>query len=1126
MPTDERQQLAAAISALEGQRALLGDAVVDAALGPMRERLARLDSVDAPPLPPPAPTSPGGQWRRQVSVLFLDVVGSAALAQRLDPEQFYELIDGLLRRCTEVVAAHGGRVLQYAGDNLLAVFGADGAREDDAERAVRAGLALVAEGSAFGQRVRRDHAHEGCHVRVGVHTGPVLLGGGVDDDGSIRGQAVNIAARMEQTAPAGGVRISHDTWMGVRGLFDVQVQPPIAVKGVDEPLATYLVQAAKPRSFRVPARGIDGVQARLIGREAEVAQLALLLDEVATGRRFVAATLIGPPGLGKSRLLAETQERLEAQASRWWLFLGRADAQQRLQPYGVLRDLLAWRLSIPDSDTGSAARQRLVDGLMPWLGEQAETRAECIGQLIGMDFSHSAHVAGLSPRQLREQAFAALVHYLHVLAAEGSAVAMLIEDLHWADDGTLDFLEHLAAQATALPLALLATARPDLLERRPEWGTRAAGQRLLRLGDLRADDAQALAAALLERAGDEGRALAATIVQRSGGNPFFIEELVRMCIDLGVLVPDAGANGDRWRVQPERLDLERLPTTLVGVLQARLDSLTPTQRMALQQASIVGSVFWDDALGTMDAAAPAQVEALQQRELVHRQPQSAFDDTLEAAFHHQLMQQVTYDTVLRPMRRTGHAATARWLAERVGDRSAEYLAITAEHYDRAGDAEHALQYFQRAAADARRRYANDAAYEYLRRALANPLAADPRVRERLLASLQSLADATGQRQLQEDTIRQRRANQQALDDPHAEASLLMDEALLHSRRGDDEAAYGLAMQVVAMEERLGATQSTSTAHGQVAWSLYRRGDLEGAERHAQASIALGHALGREPGNERLAASLAARGLTMRLVLAEARGDIVQGLAIGDEILALTEHHGLRREQAQVLISRSIALQHVGRWRDALEGFETALTVAGEIGLAMTVATAHYNIAICWYMLGDADRALLSMDRAEAGFVVVEEQSLVARSRWFRARVAIDRGQFDEADRWLADAMATYTALGLQAWVVQCLGWQAEVALRRGDLARAAVLVEQSREQRLEGGVMTEVDEPHHPDWIAARVWRALGDPRGAAQLRDLRDRLLAEAQRIADPELRRGLLEDVPINREILAAAAAQPTPA
>ncbi len=314
----ESQQLQAAIDGLEAQRALLGDSVVDLAAGSLRSKLAALTgAAGAASAAPPGP-APAEQTLKQVSVLFLDVVGSTTLAQHLDPEDIHAVMDGTLAACTTIVESHHGRVLQYAGDNLLAVFGADEAQEDDAERAVRTGLALLLEGRRQGEAVLQRHGHAGFDVRVGIHTGAVLLGGGVDVGGSIRGITVNIAARMEQTAPAGALRISHATYAQVRGVFDVEPQAPIEVKGVDEPIATWLVLRAKPRAFRVVTRGIEGVATRMVGRDAELARLQQAFrrvgnrNEASDAERLTVVTVVAEAGVGKSRLLYEFQNWAEA----------------------------------------------------------------------------------------------------------------------------------------------------------------------------------------------------------------------------------------------------------------------------------------------------------------------------------------------------------------------------------------------------------------------------------------------------------------------------------------------------------------------------------------------------------------------------------------------------------------------------------------------------------------------------------------------------------------------------------------------------------------------------------------------------------------------------------------------
>ena len=617
----EQQQLQAAIAALEGQRSTLGDAVVESLLAPARARLAELVHAKG------APSEPA-QTLRQVSILFMDVVGSTALAQHLDPEAISAVMDDALTRATALVEAHGGKVLQYAGDNVLAAFGASEAREDDAERAVRCGLALVELGTLLGTEVRAAHGHDGFNVRVGVHTGAVLLGGGVDADGSIRGIAVNIAARMEQTAPAGALRISHDAYTQVRGLFEVDPQEPMAVKGVDEPMRSYLVLRARPRSFRLGSRGIEGVATRMIGRDAELEALQDAFKRLFVDRGLAAVTIVADAGIGKSRLLHEFAAWSDARPEGFVLFRGRATPQTQGQPFGLLRDLVAWRFRIADDDTVEAARRKMEDGIVPLFADEdgaelAEAHAHLLGHLIGIEWRESRHVQGIleDPRQIRNRAFHAAAQLLRRLTrVEGSPAVVELEDLHWADNESLDFLAYLAEVDRDVPLLLVACSRPTLFERRPSWCAEKVHRRI-DLQPLGKDMSRVLAGELLGKLAEVPAALRELVIGGAEGNPFYMEELVKMLIDQGAI-----ETGEVWKVNAERLLLTKVPTTLTGVLQARLDGLPAPERLTLQQASVIGPVFWDRALVALDTKASETLPELVRRELALPRADSRHDD--------------------------------------------------------------------------------------------------------------------------------------------------------------------------------------------------------------------------------------------------------------------------------------------------------------------------------------------------------------------------------------------------------------------------------------------------------------------------------------------------------------------
>ena len=660
------EQLAATIAALEGQRAVLGDEIVDVALAPLRSELAALQSHE-----PHA-----DQRLKQVSVLFVDVVGSTAIGQQLAPEDIHAVMDGALEHFTAVVQTNRGRVLQYPGDGMLAAFGAAEAHEDDAEGSILAGLAIIDEAKRHAPRMLQEHGVPDFNVRVGIHTGIVLLGGGVDAEGSIRGAVVNVAARMEQSAPVGGLRISHDTYQHVRGAFDVTEQPPISVKGVELPVRSYLVQGARPRALRTRARGVEGVHTRLVGRDHELDCLRAAFAAVADERLMRAVTVVGDAGLGKSRLLGELQNDLAIDHRPHWLLLGQAHPRSALQPFGLLRDLIARQLQIAEGDSASAARDKLVEGLAPLFHEEGEAPAHFLGHLIGLDFSTSPHVGPIlnNAPQLRERAFQAVGWFLRRIAAsKGAAVLVVLDDLHWADAGSLDCVRYLLQSNRDMPLFLLMLTRPDLIERRAAWTDDDALHTRLDLAPLDKDNSNQLAESLLQRISDVPVALRALITGGAEGNPFYMEELVKMLIDDGVISADA----DGWRVLPDKLLRARVPPTLTGVLQVRLDALRAPERRVLQQAAVIGQVFSDQALAAIDPTAPKTLPALLRKQMLVKHDAPAVDGAREYAFQHNLLHQVTYDGVLKGPKRIGHQKIGSYWSTRAEANSPQDVAPAA-----------------------------------------------------------------------------------------------------------------------------------------------------------------------------------------------------------------------------------------------------------------------------------------------------------------------------------------------------------------------------------------------------------------------------------------------------------------
>jgi class 3 adenylate cyclase len=597
------------------------------------------------------PGEPNEPRLKQVSVLFTDVVGSTALGGRLDPEDIHDVMDAALRRFTTIIASHGGRVLKYTGDGLLAAFGTEAAQEDDAELAVRAGLGLLDEARRIGVEVRRDYASRGVagfDIRVGVDTGPVLLGGGVEADANIRGAVVSMAARMEQSAPAAGLRISHATFQQVRGLFDVVEQGPIHVKGCDEALVTFLVERARPHSFRKANRGIPGLATKVIGRDRELGQLQSALAKAAGERRCTGITVVAEAGVGKSTLLYEFERWALAASPGLSTFRSRAQPQSRHRPYGLLREVIASGLDLRAGGEPEAAaatfEQRLVALLEAEDGfDAARAHAHLLGQLIGFDFSASPHLRGIidDPRQIRSRAFNALTRVVrNVQARSGSPVLLLLDDLHWADEGSLDAIDHL--------VRVITTCRSRGGIARPEFigiGRHGLAHGVAHAGRphrwARSPRRARRRAAASVRPGPVD--LGTFLVDHGEAIPSTWREMLKMLIDASVIAID----GEHWRLRAGSLDALAVPPTLTGVIQARLDRLPSAARSALQKASMIGPVFWDEALAAIDAGALAALDLLEQRAFVVAVEPSTFGGKREFAFAHHILHQVTYDGTLR-----------------------------------------------------------------------------------------------------------------------------------------------------------------------------------------------------------------------------------------------------------------------------------------------------------------------------------------------------------------------------------------------------------------------------------------------------------------------------------------------
>ncbi|HET9905037.1 MAG TPA: adenylate/guanylate cyclase domain-containing protein [Anaerolineales bacterium] len=722
--SEEREQVLLAIAALEEKRSLLGDQVVDVALASMREKLAGL-AEEAGIIHEP-------QQRKLVTVLFADVSGFTAMAETMDHELVSSVINSLWSRVDKAILDHGGRIDKHIGDAVMGLFGTPTAREDDPERAIRAALQIQSEVRSWKKELAKLGTNQpsqprNIRLRIGINTGPALLGTvGTIGEYTAIGDTVNLANRVQSAAPLDGILISHNTFQHVRGIFDVTALEPITVKGKREPIRVYTVNGLNPRSFRMTTRGLEGVETRTIGREEELTQLKAAFEQSVEQRQTALVNLVADAGLGKSRLLFEFGKWLDVQKHPVHLFKGRATQEMSQIPYALLRHILSLEFNIQDTDRAAVARQKLERGILAFIRQKKKAilYAHFIGHLIGFDFSKSSHLKGIlgDSRQIRDLAF----HYTTQLFAEiasDQAAVLFLEDIHWADKGSLDFFDHLMSTQPDLPLFIVGLTRATLFEQRPDWGTAEIQNLRLNLLPLSESDCHRLIAEILKKVPEIPTALTDLIIKKAEGSPFYIEELIKILIEGGVIV----RGEETWTVEIDRLSDLKVPATLTGLVQARLDSLNTNVRETLQQAAVVGRIFWTNVLENMSNPETQNVassiaifdkmNALRAKDLIYKYDESSSSEMPEYIFKNTILHDVTYESVLLKLRPIYHLQAAQGLIEISGERVSEYAGRVGEHYERAGEWLEAAEWYARAGRQAQDTYEPDAAIDFYQKAL-------------------------------------------------------------------------------------------------------------------------------------------------------------------------------------------------------------------------------------------------------------------------------------------------------------------------------------------------------------------------------------------------------------------------
>ena len=1115
-----------------------------------------LDPAAAPPQTAPPPSPPPQQpaaakapadERRQVTVLFADLSGYTAVSERMDPEAVKALVDASLRRLGEEVTRYGGTVDKYIGDNVMAIFGAPVAHEDDEERAVRAALGMQAAMEEINTQLSARHGAN-FQLRVGINTGEVLAGA-VGDGYTVIGDTVNVAARLQAAGRPGTVTVGERTYRATADEVEYRRLDPLHLKGKAEPVPAWeavgLIAAQPTRRTRART------ETPLVGRDDELSLMESLYGRVTREGRPHLVTLVGQAGVGKSRLLIEFRRRVEELSEHAPAF-----REGRCLPYGsgvvywALSEVIRADAGVFDEDTAEQAWEKVKDYACELLledeeeREAIERRAALVARLLGIEVPEDvASLEGEDPQKLREAFFSAVRATMEARARQQPLV-LAFEDIHWADQGMLDLIEYLA-QWVRGPLLLLCLARDELLEHRSSWGGGRRGATSIFLDPLSPDETRTLVTALLPQGADAEKA-ANAVATRAGGNPFFAEEMARLLAEGG------------------SFEAAELPGTVQALLAARLDSLEPHERQLVQQAAVVGRTFWEGSLAAVARDAGFDLSdalmSLQEKDLVVPSTGSQLAGEPEYAFKHVLIRDVAYGMLPKSVRSTKHYEVGRFIEDRAGDRTDEVVTILAEHYGRAASLADesgapdtqlepihgkALHFLEAAGDAAALLYSNPEAFKHYKAARDLRCEHDPaavaRIGEkqgdvalrmgRVDAAIEVWEECLEYHRSQEDLRRMgdlhrkigaalwhKGERKQALDHYQKGTNLLKDgppclelvrlyeeAAWLYMHAGDNMLAIYASEKALRLAERLGETRAASRAHGIFGRVFGRIGDSAKARENLERSVEL--ARGSDEG-ETIRALLA---LGNHLEISDA--DYPGAEASYTEALTLAQRVG--DLPAQVELHAALATLAVNRadW-EAVEIFtEDSAELAEREGLVGKLCLPYASRGILRWRLGEWEAAERSFRRAseladQVGWSEISFSALLGL-----ATVLRDRGDYGDAETVLAQALDVCERAGLIAQSIQAMSSRAlilalggrmeqarEAALEASDLAdRLHYPVGHAAALEAQGATEEDLDKGNELLEEAAASWTEIGRPLDAARCR------LALGKRLAkcgDPRTR------------------------